>query len=292
VSGRDPSRGPGHFQFEEPGPDPDPTAVVDLHNHLVPGVDDGARDLPAVLAAVERMVRVGIRKIVTTPHIDASLTLDPTALERRLDEVTRAWERAAEALARAFPEVDYRRGHEVMLDVPDGDLGDARLRLAGTDYVLVEWPRMRVPPGTPPVVARLVEQGLRPVVAHPERYAGVGADLYVVDQWREAGAYLQVNYGSFVGRYGAEARTTAFRFLRRGWIDFLASDFHGQAGMRIYKTQAWDILRELGASEQLELLSVTNPARLLRNERPHAVPAVPEERAGFWSRLKELLGAH
>lgn len=270
--------------------DRDPTAIVDLHNHLVPGVDDGARDLDAVRASVERMTRVGIRKIVTTPHIDASSTLDRGMLRRRLDEVSRAWQLAEEALARDFPEVQYRRGHEVMLDVPDPDLSDERMRLAGTDYVLIEWPRMRVPPGTRAVLARLVERGLRPVVAHPERYVGVGSDLDVIEQWRDAGALLQVNYGSFVGRYGSEARTVAFRLVRRGWIDLLSTDFHGQASMKLYKTEAWRLLEDLGAGDRMTMMCVTNGARLLRNEPTLPVAPLKGGR-GFWSRLRELLGS-
>jgi protein-tyrosine phosphatase len=270
--------------------DHDPTSVVDLHNHLVPGVDDGARDIEGVLESVERMTRAGIRRIVTTPHIRAGLTLDGRDLAARLDEVERAWERAAEAIGREFPEVEYRLGHEVMLDVPDLDLSDPRLRLAGTDFVLVEWPRMHIPPATTRVIEGMVAAGYRPVIAHPERYVGMGSALDVVRSWREAGAALQVNYGSFVGRYGSDPRTNAFRLLRRGWADYLSTDFHGRSNLRLYKEEAWELLSELGARELLATLCVINPARLLRNEAPLPVEALPDER-GFWARLKEIVKA-
>ena len=268
--------------------DRDATALVDLHNHLVPGVDDGARDVAAVLESVERMTRAGIRRIVTTPHIRAGLTQDRRDLGHRLDEVQRAWETAADAIGRAFPEVEYRQGHEVMLDVPDPDLSDPRLRLAGTDFVLVEWPRMHIPPATTRVIERMVSEGYRPVIAHPERYVGVGEALDVVGSWRAAGAALQVNYGSFVGRYGSDARTNAFRLLRRGWADYLSTDFHGRPNLKLYKHEAWDLLSELGARDILTALCITNPGRLLRNEAPLPVEPLPDER-GFWARLKELV---
>jgi len=105
--------------------EPDATSLVDVHNHLVPGVDDGARHMDDVYAAVERMTRAGIRRIVTTPHIRAGLTLDPSALERRLGEVERAWALAAEGIADAFPEVEYRQGHEIALDVPTSPIPDS-----------------------------------------------------------------------------------------------------------------------------------------------------------------------
>jgi hypothetical protein len=106
--------------------DQDAVAYTDIHSHLVPGVDDGARTLEDTLASVERLTRLGIRKILTTPHLDGSLTKDPKALEARLNEVTAAWEIAADAIGRDFPEVTFKRGHEIMLDVPDVDFSDPR----------------------------------------------------------------------------------------------------------------------------------------------------------------------
>ena len=266
----------------------DPTSLVDIHNHLVPGVDDGARDVAAVLDSVERYTRYGIRRIVTTPHIDGSLSLDRDRLEERLETVTRAWDLAALAIGESFPEVEYRRGHEVLLDVPNVDLSDARIRMAGTSFVLIEWPRLQIPPGTVRVLQRLVEQGYHPIVAHPERYHGMAPAIHLAGQWRQAGAFLQVNYGSLAGRYGAEAQATAYRLLRRGWADYMASDFHGHARLKLYKQEAWEALEELGAEEALNYLCRTNPGRVLEDETPLPVPPLPVER-GFWARLKGML---
>jgi len=266
--------------------DRDPTAFADVHNHLVPDVDDGARTVDETLESVERLTLAGVRKIITTPHLDGSLHLDPPALEERLSEVTEAFERAAEAVGRHFPEVEFRRGHEVMLDVPDVDFSDPRMRLAGTRFVLLEWPRLHLPPGTTKVLRRVRSEGYLPVVAHPERY--VGMDLELVERWREAGALLQVNYGSLEGRYGGEARTFAFRLLRRGLVDYLASDFHGRGDRRIYLDEVRDRLEEMGAGEAFVTMALTNPARILRDEAPMPVPMLPVER-GFWARVKEIL---
>ncbi len=266
----------------------DHSALVDIHNHLVPGVDDGARDLAAVLDSVERMTRLGIRRIITTPHIEGSLTLDAARLESRLGAVSAAFERAAAALHENFPEVDFRRGHEVALDVPETDFSDPRIRMAGTSFVLVEWPRLQLPPATARALARIRENGYRPIVAHPERYQGMSQALGVAGQWRDAGAYLQVNYGSLVGRYGADAQSTALRLLRRGWVDYLASDFHGHSSLKVYKDEAWAALEAFGAGEVLHYLCRTNPARILTDEQPLPVPILPTDRR-LWARVKEIL---
>jgi protein-tyrosine phosphatase len=147
---------------------------------------------------------------------------------------------------------------------------------------------MHIPPATVAVVQGIVADGYRPVIAHPERYHGMGDAIDLAESWREGGAALQVNYGSLLGRYGPEARTNAFRILRRGWADYLATDFHGRPHLSLYKDEAWSLLESLGARDTLTALCVTNPGRLLRNEIPLEVPPLPEER-GFWARLKELV---
>jgi len=126
------------------------------------------------------------------------------------------------------------------------------------------------------------------VIAHPERYVGLGSALDLVAEWKAAGAALQVNYGSFLGRYGTEPRTQAFRLLRRGWIDYLATDFHGRPHLKLYKREAFEILEGLGAEDVLEVLTVTNPARILADEQPIPVDPLPDDR-GFWARLKGLV---
>lgn len=266
--------------------DRDPTSFADIHSHLVPDVDDGARTVEDTLDAVMRLTLEGVRKIITTPHLDGSLTLDPDHLEERLDEVTEAYEEAAAAVGERFPEVLFLRGHEVMLDVPDVDVSDPRLRLAGTRFVLLEWPRLHLPPGTTKVLGRLKGEGYVPIVAHPERYIGI--DMELASRWKEAGALLQVNYGSLDGRYGADARAVAFRLLRRGWVDYLASDFHARPDKKIYMQEARERLDDLGAGEAFVTLSLTNPARILRDELPIPAPALPMER-GFWARLREII---
>jgi protein-tyrosine phosphatase len=266
----------------------DTTSLVDIHNHLVPAVDDGAKHVPAVLASIERFTRVGVRRIVTTPHIQASMTLQPDRLEERLATVTVAWETAAAAVKEDFPEVEYRRGHEVLIDVPEADLSDPRLRMAGTSFVLVEWPRLHVPPGTPRVLKWIREQGHRPIIAHPERYVGMGHAPSMAARWRDAGAFLQVNYGSLVGRYGMEAQTVAFRLLEAGHVDYLASDFHGHAHVEIYKTEAWAALKERDALETLDTLCRTNPSRVLEDQDPLPVPSLSPEQT-FLARLRGMI---
>ena len=261
--------------------------VADLHSHLIPGVDDGARSLEEALESVERMVAAGIGRIVTTPHLNASLTRDSALLGTWLDEVDESWRELAEQVGEHFPDVELLRGHEVMLDVPDPDFSDTRLRLAGTSFVLVEWPRLQIPPGTEQVIERIADAGYRPILAHPERYAGIRQDVNLAGAWRRAGAYLQVNHGSFAGRYGPEARGVASELVSLGWADYLSSDFHGRAHLEIHLSDAEGFFAAHDGLEQFGLLTVTNPGRVIEDQRPLPVPPL-RIRGGLWDRFTKF----
>jgi protein-tyrosine phosphatase len=163
------------------------------------------------------------------------------------------------------------------------------VRLAGTSFVLIEWPRLRVPPGTTKVLERILSAGYRPIIAHPERYIGIDRKLAVIARWREAGAYLQVNHGSLSGRYGAAAKEIAAQLLRGGWAHYLASDFHAQSQAKIYFKEVWEQLEAMRAGESLTHLCLTNPSRLFKDEIPFPVAPLPPA-TGLWARVKGMMG--
>lgn len=263
--------------------------LVDLHSHLVPGVDDGARDLDEAVEAVGRLEGAGVRLIVTTPHLDVSVLARPEVLERRLEQVRSRFDALVHEAAKRFPKVELRLGFEVLLDVPDPAVSDARVRLGGSRYLLVEWPRLRVPRGTQAVLQKIHEQGVVPIIAHPERYAGLGRGLALAEEWRRAGALLQVNHGSLHGRYGSEARDRAVSLLEHGWVDLLSSDFHARAHLEPYveESRAW--FDAQGALETFEALTAGNPRRVL--DDGGAMPVAPlEVHRGPLARIRSLLG--
>ena len=261
----------------------------DFHSHLFPAVDDGARTIEDALEGIGRMTDCGVKAIITTPHLQASVKADPAHFDLVMEEMDQAWDAVSAAAAKAFPDLDFRRGHEVMLDIPDPDLSDVRLRLGGTDFVLVEWPRLQVPPGTLDVVARIVSSGLTPVIAHPERYSGIDTQLGVVLGWKEAGALLQGNYGSLVGRYGPRAQSLMTRLLEQGLLDYLSSDFHGRPEYHLFIESGIEALLGDGGEAQLELLGSVNPLRLFSGEGPVPVPPLHVERT-LLGRLRSWMG--
>jgi protein-tyrosine phosphatase len=175
-----------------------------------------------------------------------------------------------------------------MLDIPDADLSDPRLHLAGTPFVLVEWPSLQVPPATPRVLEALQAPGIQLIIAHPERYRGYDREFRLPEIWRELGAYLQVNHGSLLGRYGETPRNRAITLLEAGSVDLLSSDFHGRAHLSPSITDAEEVFKESGGEEQFDLLTRVNTARILRGEDPLPVPAVSVKQ-GVWQALRAAL---
>jgi protein-tyrosine phosphatase len=263
-------------------------AATDFHSHLIAGVDDGAADLAESRAGVAAMARDGVSTAIVTPHFDGSLTLapPPMAAERlaQFDAGFAALTADAEVAASG---VRLLRGVELMLDVPDPDVSDPRIRLNGGRFVLVEYPGLQLPLAHADYAIRaLREQGWQPVLAHPERYRNVDDSLEQLAVLRYAGAFFQVNAGSVVGYHGDGPQRRAAGLMARGWVEYGSSDYHGRGAPAVSAARA--ALAASGAAEQAELLFCENPARLVRDESPRPVaPRSPGARTPrpWWTRL-------
>jgi protein-tyrosine phosphatase len=262
-----------------------PAGMVDVHSHLVPDVDDGARDLAEAVRAVETLAAEGIRHVLTTPHLDASTISRPELFEKQQREVEEAWFRVVDACVDREPPMSFHLGREILLDTASPQLSDPRVRLNGGPYILVEFPRLNLPAGSEDVLGHISGLEFRPVVAHVERYRYQGDPVALWDEWRHAGALLQVNAASYVGRYGAIARELAWRALELGWVDLAASDYHARG--RPWITQAREELTSAGGASQERALFDLNPRHLLRGEPLVAVEPL-EQRRGPLSRMRKF----
>lgn len=258
--------------------------IVDFHNHLMPRVDDGAQTREESVEGLTAFKRDGVSTVIATPHVDASLTTDQAQLGQRLDELDAAFA-TLQACAKTVGGVRVERGVELLLDIPEPDLSDRRLRLAGGNFVLMEFPFMTIPPQSPRAISFLVKQGVVPIIAHPERYNGFISDVDQAGLWKMNGGLLQVNGGSLLGRYGNEARNAAFELLARGWVDYLCSDYHTRGPALV--AQYVELLMGMGAEEQVQMLTETNPARILTGLPPLPVPPLRAKRP-IWKRVAEM----
>ncbi|HSU17074.1 tyrosine-protein phosphatase [Longimicrobium sp.] len=256
--------------------------MIDFHNHLLPGVDDGAADLDETRAAMAEFRAQGATGIIVTPHFQASVAGRPEEMAGAMGALDAAWEAVRAMAAAEFPDLRLQRGVEVLLDTPTPDLSDPRIRLGGSALVLVEFPFFSVPPHAENVLFELKLRGWTPVIAHPERYSNLAADLAAAGEWKRMGAFLQVNAGSVLGKYGPEAAERAWGLLRGGLADYVCSDYHARG--TLHTTAFLAALERAGGELQGRLLTRENPERLWRGEPPVAVPPLPGK-PSVWQKL-------
>jgi protein-tyrosine phosphatase len=257
-------------------------SYVDLHLHLLPGVDDGARNVRESLDHAARMVKAGVREALVTPHVGhPTFPLDVAAIPAHTAALQAALDREG---------IDLRlhAGGEIHPDVA-ASLGAAELRTLaqgppGARWVLLEVPFAGVDEGFLAGCRAIRRHGIGLVIAHPERAAGLldGGLRALRDELR-AGAVLQVNVCSLLGRHGAEAKLAAERLIRGKLAYVLASD--GHPGTRTH-TLAEGLAPAVtaGASPiQAWQLTQANPRFLLRN----GLPTGPVAPARAWSARPE-----
>lgn len=247
--------------------------MIDIHTHLLPGVDDGSPSVEVSVPVLERFAASGVDVVVCTPHLDAS-----HAATAPHEEYVAVFERLV-ASAPASPRLLL--GWEIMLDVPGADLTAPHLTLGDSHAVLVEFPRANVPRGASDELRRIRDSGVVPVLAHPERYFGCTPER--VRAWRAAGAVIQMDAGMLLTE--TPSTQIARDLLAEGLVDCLASDNHGDSRSLI-ATRTW--LEELGAGEQAHLLTHTNAGRLLADQA--VLPVAPVEvPRGVFRRLRHLM---
>lgn len=238
--------------------------MIDLHCHLLPGIDDGAATEDEALALAREAVRQGITHAVLTPHFHvgrfdntlADVRARLTALRACLAREGVALELAVAGEVRADPEIMvWRASGELPL------LG----RYEGMDVVLLEFPHGQLPLGSERLVAWLVKQGVRPMVAHPERNKDVIRDLARIGPLLAEGALLQVTADAVAGGFGPLAQQRAREMLERGWVTILASDAHN--------LQHRPPVLERGRAAAAEIVGETESWRLVR-DTPRAISAM------------------
>jgi protein-tyrosine phosphatase len=246
--------------------------MIDIHTHLLPGVDDGSPSTERSVPVLERFAADGVECVVLTPHLVASRSRS-APYERHLAVLD-------ELRAAAPPRPELRLGWEIMLDEPNVDLRAPRFALGGSRALLVEFPRMSVPARAADELARIRGEGNVPVLAHPERYWG--CTVAKVQEWRSAGAVIQMDTAGLVGRGTIAAMSR--ELLQAGLVDLFASDNHGDS-RSLATARHW--LLEVATPEHAELLTSTNARRLLDGEAVVPVAPLPA-RSGMFARLREL----
>lgn len=204
---------------------------ADMHSHFIPGIDDGPEKMEQSLDLVKKMSRLGYRKLVTTPHINADFF--PNSSE----QILKALEPLQQAIIAEGIPIEVVAAAEYMIDFGFMDLlkKDAPFLTLGNsgNHVLVEMGYIQVAPMLDDALFKLQARGYVPVLAHPERYVFYhDAPLSLFEDLKRKGCLLQLNIIALSGYYGKSVQTVAERLLDAGLYDYCGSDIHHEKHFR------------------------------------------------------------
>lgn len=262
--------------------------MIDIHNHILPELDDGSPDIETTEEYFKLIKEAGITDIVFTPHYM------PGFYENTRSKIEQSFQSVAQLKNDIIPEVNTFCSAEVYLNGEGiiSDIVNEKLFLNNTNYVLVENNLNGFTEDLINLLYQLVRKGYKPILAHPERYKDIRRDITKVEDFMNRDVYMQINTGSLLGGYGDNVQKIAFELIDRGWAHFLGSDCHCHSGVYDYPL-AVEAIRQEFDEQTANYLSKIFPKKMLNNENVPMFYMIRRElpkKKSFFDKLFNLFG--
>ncbi|UCB53504.1 MAG: hypothetical protein JSV10_05365 [Candidatus Zixiibacteriota bacterium] len=237
--------------------------MIDVHTHILPGLDDGAKTVDESLLMIRQAIDAGIEVICVTPHIPDDVA--PSFQEK----IDRTFQLLLSQVQRERLKIRLVLGSEIYVRQDIGSLSQFNffsLNQSGK-YVLLELPLELIPPNLDRLLYDLLLDGVTPVIAHPERSIVEMSQLKAVEDLVRLGALTQINAGSLLGHFGRPPEKAAEYLLRRNQVHVMASDAHdsGTRSIAVLRQALPEVCRLVGKTKAEELVTL-NPSRILSGE--------------------------
>lgn len=258
--------------------------MIDLHSHILPGIDDGAQTLDVALNMARIAVEDGIEVMACTPHIYPGMYMnDKAGIARARDALQAALDEAGIALK-------LTTGADVHLvpGIVEGLRGGAIPTLNDTRYVLLEPSHHSPPPRFAEHVFNLVASGYVPVITHPERLTWLKDHYKTFEDLTRQGAWMQVTAAALTGLFGTAPKYWAERMLGDGIVHILATDCHSDGRRVPVLSEGLAVAEKLLGKEEARQLVVGRPAALMQDLPPSQAAALPGKRQGSTGLLARL----
>lgn len=232
--------------------------MIDLHCHILPHLDDGARSKEETLSMLQIAVESGIEAIIATPHCEHG----------GWEEARTIYERVSRDIHERHIPLKLYLGMEIFATEKTVDLlrEGQLLTLNNSRYPLVEFDFLSDGQDETEILAQLIQAGYRPLIAHPERYIFLQRHPELMNHWWQMGCLFQINRGSLHGRFGLDAQQMSLAMIDRGFATVVASDAHSCVRRTPWLEQVRHLIsREFSPNTALHLLE-RNPAKILNNE--------------------------
>lgn len=234
--------------------------MIDIHTHILPGVDDGAKTIDESLKIIEYLKKVGITDIVLTSHYIKNTNYTSNRKER--EQLFHELKEQSSNMG-----INLYLGNEVYLteDILDLLEQEEIVTLNDTKYMLVELPLTGYLNNLPNILCKLFDSGIVPIIAHPERYHFLQKNKERVKELLEFGCLLQCNIDSITGKYGKKAKKLMKWLLKKDLVEFVATDTHYVEKKRKLKKSLRKLKRFVGKKKLKELIK-ENPLKMLKGE--------------------------
>lgn len=262
--------------------------MIDLHCHILPGIDDGAADLAMSLAMARAFVAEGVTAVACTPHILPGLYMNSgpaiRAAVSALDDELRREAIPLTLLSGA--------DNHVVPDFVAGLRSGHLLSLADTRYVLVEPPHHVIPPRLEEFFFNILVAGYIPILTHPERLTWIASHYPLMERLVRGGAWMQITAGSLSGAFGKNARYWSERMLDEGLVHILATDAHDVVRRPPNLSAGREAAAKRVGDAEAEHLVVTRPRGVVANVMPSELPAPPAFASGTDARQSRTVSGH
>lgn len=246
---------------------------VDIHSHVLYGLDDGARTEDDSVAMLDLAAASGTVAIVATPHANSQYEFRPDLVEARIAGLQ------ARTSLQIYPGCDL---HLNPANVTEAVVDPEKYSINHGVYLLVEFPEMGAFPAADGVLRELLEAGLVPVISHPERNEYLRSQFDDLTRWVSDGCCLQATAGSFTGAFGAEAQRAAEDLLARGLLHLVASDGHNVRTRPPVLRDAFEQLCARWGEDVVRPLFVENPAAVVASETLPYEPVILRDRKRWY----------
>ena len=233
--------------------------MIDMHSHAIYDIDDGSKNVEQTIRMLKQAQETGFDAICFTPHY-----MDDDGYKPTKTVINLKLERIKELAKVENINLNFYLGEEVFIFPKLLDKIKDFYTLNDSKYLMIELPLLEDVNYLDDIIDGLLDKGIVPVLAHPERYFVVSSDFKYIESLCEKGVLLQVNLNSLVGHYGKEAQRLAVKLLKRNMVAFVASDAHSSSGYHKCK-ESLAVLKDLVGEDKFMELTSINPNKVLLN---------------------------
>lgn len=258
--------------------------MIDIHHHLLFGLDDGSKDIETSIAMVEVAADDGITHIVCTPHANSRYRFDPAVNQQKLEQLKESIDCQIELGLGC----DFHLSFE---NIDDALKNPQKYTINQKNYLLVEFADLSIPQQITQVFHQFLIAGIQPIITHPERNPTIQRTPERLDEWVNMGCLVQVTASSLTGRFGRLAKSFSENLIEQNKIHFLATDAHNLDSRPPRMKEVFEQVSKQYGTATAERLCINNPRAAYFGEPMPPQPITHENLSvqkskGFWARFR------